>query len=186
MLTLPYPVTATDGGMQVAAGHRAGEAPGDPAVAWLLVGLTRTRSRGRLRLSSADPAAAPIIEVGLLSHGDDLAGLLAGVGVARHLAGTAPLADLLGEERFPGAAIAEQGPGLEEAVRAAADVYFHPVGTCRMGPADDPLAVVDARGRVHGLAGLWVVDASIIPEPPAANTNVPTIMVAERCAAWLT
>jgi choline dehydrogenase-like flavoprotein len=83
-------------------------------------------------------------------------------------------------------AVGQEGPGLEEAVRAGVDVYFHPVGTCRMGRADDPLAVVDARGRVHGLDGLWVVDASIMPTTPAAGTNLPTIMVAERCAAWIT
>src|SRR6266542_2679966 len=114
------------------------------------------------------------------------AGCVVGVRVARQLARTGPLADLLGAERFPGATVAQEGPGLEEAVRASVDVYFHPVGTCRMGPADDPLAVVDARGRVHGLDGLWVVDASIMPTPPAAGTNLPTIKVAERCAAWLT
>ena len=186
MLTLPDPPTATGLGMHILSGHRAGDAPGDPAIAWLLVGLLKPRSRGRLRLRAADPAADPIIEVGLLTRPDDLAGMLAGVSVARRLARTAPLADLLGEERFPGAAVAEEGPGLEEAVRAGVDVYFHPVGTCRMGRADDPAAVVDAHGRVHGVHGLWVVDASIMPTIPAAGTNLPTIMVAERCAAWLT
>jgi choline dehydrogenase-like flavoprotein len=83
-------------------------------------------------------------------------------------------------------AVPQDGPDLEEAVRAGVDVYFHPVGTCRMGQADDRLVVVDARGRVHGLDGLWVVDASIMPTTPAPGTNIPTIMVAERCAAWLT
>jgi choline dehydrogenase len=186
MLTLPDPSTATGVGVHIISGHRAGDAPGDPAIAWLLVGLLKPRSRGRLRLRAADPAAAPSIEVGLLTHPDDLTGMLAGVRAARRLARTGPLADLLDEERFPGAAVAEEGPGLEGAVRAGVDVYFHPVGTCRMGPADDPLAVVDARGRVHGAEGLWVVDASIMPAIPAAGTNVPMIMVAERCAAWLT
>jgi choline dehydrogenase len=186
MLTLPDPASPAGVGMHIISGHRPGDAPGDPAIAWLLVGLLKPRSRGRLRLRATDPAAAPIIEVGLLTDADDPASLLAGVRVARQLARTGPLADLLGAERFPGATVAQEGPGLEEAVRASVDVYFHPVGTCRMGPADDPLAVVDARGRVHGLDGLWVVDASIMPTTPAAGTNLPTIMVAERCAAWLT
>jgi choline dehydrogenase len=186
MLTLPDLPSGAGVGMHIISGHRAGEAPDDPPIAWLLVGLLKPRSVGCLRLRTADPAAAPIIEVGLLTHADDLASLLAGVSVARRLGRTGPLADLFGEETFPGVAVAEEGPALEEAVRASADVYFHPVGTCPMGPADDPLAVVDARGRVHSLDGLWVVDASIMPTPPAAGTNLPTIMVAERCAAWLT
>ena len=186
MLTLPDPASPAGVGMHIISGHRPGDAPGDPAIAWLLVGLLKPRSRGRLRLRATDPAAAPIIEVGLLTDADDPASLLAGVRVARQLARTGPLADLLGAERFPGATVAQEGPGLEEAVRANVDVYFHPVGTCRMGPAEDPLAVVDTRGRVHGLDGLWVVDASIMPTTPAAGTNLPTIMVAERCAAWLT
>jgi choline dehydrogenase len=186
MLTLPDLPSAAAVGMHIISGHRAGEAPDDPAIAWLLVGLLKPRSRGRLQLRAADPEAAPIIEVGLLTHADDVAALLAGARVARRLARTGPLADLLGEERFPGVAVGQEGPGLEEAVRAGVDVYFHPVGTCRMGRADDPLAVVDAHGRVHGLDGLWVVDASIMPTTPAAGTNLPTIMVAERCAAWIT
>jgi choline dehydrogenase len=186
MLTLPGQAGAGVVGMHIISGHRAGDGPDDPAIAWLLVGLLKPRSRGRLRLRATDPAAAPIIEAGLLTHPDDIADLAVGVRVARQLARTSPLAGLLGEEQFPGVAVAQDGPDLEEAVRAGVDVYFHPVGTCRMGPADDRLAVVDARGRVHGLDRLWVVDASIMPTTPGAGTNIPTIMVAERCAAWLT
>lgn len=74
---------------------------------------------------------------------------------------------------------------LEALVREKARTYFHPVGTCRMGPTVDEGAVVDARARVHGVEGLFVVDASIMPTIPAANTNLPTLMLAERCAAWL-
>jgi choline dehydrogenase len=79
-------------------------------------------------------------------------------------------------------ATAEDDDTLATAVRAGCEIYHHPVGTCRMGPAGDPDAVVDARGAVHGLDGVSVVDASIMPVIPAANTNVPTIMLAERCA----
>jgi len=71
------------------------------------------------------------------------------------------------------------------AFQVEASTYFHAVGTCRMGREDARGAVVDAPGRVRGVGGLWVVDASIMPTIPAANTNIPTIVVAERCEAWL-
>ena len=185
ILTVSGASTPSGPDLHVALGHRAAEAPGDPAIAWLWVALLKPRARGRLRLRSADPAAAPMIQPGLLDHPDDLAGLLTGVRIARRLARTSPLAGLLGEERSPGAAAADQSAALVAAVHADVDTYHHPVGTCRMGPADDPGAVVDAQARAHGIEGLWVVDASIMPTIPAANTNLPTIMVAERCAAWL-
>jgi choline dehydrogenase len=185
ILTVAGAPASTSPDLHVALGHRAAEAPGDPAIAWLWVALLKPGARGRLRLRSADPAAAPIIQLGLLDHPEDLAGLLTGVRIARRLARTSPLAGLLGEERSPGAAAADQSSALAAAVLADVDTYYHPVGTCRMGPADDPGAVVDAHGRVHGIDGLWVVDASIMPTIPAANTNLATIMLAERCAAWL-
>ena len=71
------------------------------------------------------------------------------------------------------------------AVRTQVRTYNHAAGTCRMGPVADPDAVVDGQGRVHGLDGLFVIDASIMPTIPAGNTNIPTVMVAERCVAWL-
>ncbi len=138
LLTVANAPTAASPDVHVVCGHRPGEAAGDLAIAWLWVALLTTRARGRLRLGSADPAAAPSIELGLLEHPDDLAGLLAGVRVARRLARTAPLADLLGAERYPGAAVADEGPELEAAVRAEVNTYYHPVGTCRMGRAGDP------------------------------------------------
>ena len=70
-------------------------------------------------------------------------------------------------------------------VHRAVNHYVHPVGSCRMGPAIDPLAVVDQHGRVHGISGLRVVDASVMPTIPRANTNFPTIMIAERMAVWM-
>jgi choline dehydrogenase-like flavoprotein len=70
-------------------------------------------------------------------------------------------------------------------VRKQVRTYNHGAGTCRMGPAGQPDAVVDAHGQVHGFDGLFVIDASIMPRIPAGNTNIPTVMVAERCAAWL-
>jgi choline dehydrogenase len=87
-----------------------------------------------------------------------------------------------GEERFPGAA-ATSDAQLLVAIRAKAETTYHPVGTCRMGA--DPLAVVDPKLRVHGLEGLSVVDASVMPTVISGNTNAPTMMIAERAATWL-
>jgi choline dehydrogenase len=110
--------------------------------------------------------------------------MLDAVRTARRLAAADPLRELLGTRVIP-PANAEDDHALAAAVRAGCEIYHHAVGTCRMGPSSDPVAVVDARGAVHGLDGVSVIDASIMPSVPAANTNVPTIMLAERCAAWL-
>jgi choline dehydrogenase len=151
----------------------------------LLTSLVKPLSRGRLRLRSADPCAAPAIDLGYFSHPADLPRMAEAVRVACHLARTPPLSELVRHERFPGPETGHSDADLAAAIRARVETYHHPVGTCRMGPAGDASAVVDQRGRVHGVAGLWVIDASIMPTIPAANTHVPTLMVAERCAAWL-
>jgi choline dehydrogenase len=150
----------------------------------LYVALMTPASTGSLRLRSRDAAAAPVIDHGYLTHPDDMPRVVSTVRAAQQLARTSPLSDLIVADLFQ--APAGGAPmSLESAIRANVGTYFHPVGTCRMGPASDVTAVVDARGAVHGLRGLSVVDASIMPAIPAANTNVPTLMLAERCAAWL-
>lgn len=151
------------------------------AVLTLLVALLRPRSRGRVRLTAADPAAPLSVVPGHLDHPDDLPRIVDGVRQARRIAAAPPLAGHLGAETWPGPAVRDD-ESLGNAVRAGMNTYHHPVGTCRMGPADDAGAVVDATGRVHGVDGLRVVDASIMPAIPAANTNLPTLMLAERCA----
>lgn len=142
------------------------------------------RSRGALRLASADPAEAPIIDHAYLTDPEDrdLAVLLDGIDLARELARQSPLADLLGPETSPGLETIDRDQ-LRAWIRGRAVHYYHPVGTCKMGPADDPTAVVDARGRVHGLAGLRVADASVMPVVPRANTNVPCVVVGEKIAS---
>ncbi|MGC7098785.1 GMC family oxidoreductase [Amycolatopsis lurida] len=148
----------------------------------LLVALLRPVSRGRVRLVSGEPHAAPAIDVGLLTHADDLPRLRDGVRHARALAETEPLAGLLRTETWPGREVTTDAE-LDAAIRAGVGVYQHPVGTCRMGAADDPGAVVDTTGSVYGVRGLRVVDASTMPTIPAANTNLPTLALAEHQAA---
>jgi choline dehydrogenase len=160
------------------------EIQGDPPVVVILTSVMTPRSRGTVRLRSSDPRDAPRIDLGLFSDPDDMPRMLDAIQVARRLAATEPLSGLLGPELMPGAD-ASDDDALAAAVRAGCEIYNHPVGTCRMGAADDPDAVVDSRGAVYGVRGLSVIDASIMPSIPAANTNVPTIMIAERCAAWL-
>jgi choline dehydrogenase-like flavoprotein len=160
------------------------EIQGDPPVLVILTSVMTPRSRGTVRLRSPDPRDAPRIDLGLFTDPDDMARMVDAIRIARRVAGTEPLRGLLGDELMPGTD-ASDDDALVAAVRAGCEIYHHPVGTCRMGTADDPDAVVDSRGAVHGVRGLSVIDASIMPTIPAANTNVPTIMIAERCAAWL-
>ncbi|MFG2057604.1 GMC family oxidoreductase [Micromonospora sp. NPDC048930] len=153
----------------------------------VVAGLLAVRSRGSVRLRSPDPAAAPRIDVGHLRHPEDLARMVEAVRHARRLSRTPPLAGFVrGAELAPGPAV-EDGDtvGLIRAIRSRVGSYHHPVGTCAMGPDPGRGAVVDARGAVHGIRGLWVADASVMPTIPSANTHLSTIVVAERIAAWL-
>jgi choline dehydrogenase len=144
-------------------------------------------SRGELRLRSADPLAPPRIRLAHLETASDRARMREGLLHARRVAHTAPLASLVaGAEISPAPGIADDdGAALDAALLAKVGTYHHPVGTCAMGPDPERGAVVDARGRVHGLGGVIVADASIMPAIPTANTHLPTVMVAERVAAWL-
>lgn len=154
---------------------------------WMLpVSCMTPVSRGTLQLQSADPAAAPLIDHGYITDpaAADRAILVDGVRLAREMAGQSPLRELVGVETAPGPAV--QSPA--ELERWAADNvvhYYHPVGTCAMGPASDPAAVVDARGLIHGLSNAYVADCSIMPVIPRANTNLPAVVVGMRVAHWL-
>jgi len=136
-------------------------------------------SRGFVRVKSPDPRAAPAIQPNYLSTPEDRRVAVDSLRLTRRIARGEALARYLPEEFVPGPQLQSDA----ELLRAAGDVgttIFHPVGTCRMGRADDPAAVVDPRLRVRGLDGLRVVDASIMPTITAGNTNSPTIMIAER------
>ena len=107
---------------------------------------------------------------------------------ARRLSRTPPLAGFVtGAELAPGPGIGDDDTaGLAASIRGRAGSYHHPVGTCAMGPDPGDGAVVDPRGKVHAIDGLWVADASVMPAITAANTNLTTIVIAERIAQWLT
>ncbi|BBZ11756.1 GMC family oxidoreductase [Mycobacterium branderi] len=153
--------------------------------ATLLVSLLRPQSRGRLRLTSADPSAPLAIDPGYLTDPADLTRLVAGVELARQLAATAPFKRHIGSATAASQPlVSRHGDELRCAVTDHVNAYHHPVGTCRMGRSDD-MAVVDHTGRVHGVQRLRVIDASIFPVIPAANTNVPTLMAAEHLAHTL-
>lgn len=141
-------------------------------------------SRGRLELRSADPFERPKIALNLLSTPNDFAELRRGIGAVRKLFSTSPLAELIAAEIKPGAALQDDA-ALDAYLRDNVRVTQHPVGTCTMGPGTDSHAVVDPRLRVRGIEGLRVVDASIMPTVPGANTNAAVIMIAEKAAEMI-
>lgn len=142
------------------------------------VDLLRPKSRGSVLIASADAREAPLIDPRFLDHPDDLQVLKAGVRKQMQIIGSAPLAPWRGAMLNP--VDPEDDAALEADIRARADTQYHPVGTCRMG--QDLLAVVDAELRVHGVQGLRVADASIMPTLVSGNTNAPTIMIGEKAA----
>ena len=148
--------------------------------------VMKPASTGTVRLGSPDPREPLAIELGFLSDPEaaDVAVIVDGIELVRRLAVTTALRRVLEGEARPGSDAATRGK-LGAYVRDNVRGYFHGVGTCRMGPQDDPGAVVDATGAVHGLERLHVCDASIIPTVPRANTNLTTIALAERIAARL-
>jgi choline dehydrogenase len=148
------------------------------------VALMRPQSRGRISLRSADPDAPPKIEHLLLGDEDDVEQLVDGLEIARKIMAQPAIATQVTREVRPGAALATREQ-LGFYVRAATIPMFHPVGTAKMGRADDAQAVVGSDCRVRGLDGLWVADASIVPTIPQGNTNATAIMIGERASALI-
>jgi choline dehydrogenase-like flavoprotein len=144
--------------------------------------LLRPKSRGSITLRDRDPRAAPLIDPNFLAERDDMDRLVRGFKLMRRLLGQPALAGLGGRE-LSSSARAQSDYDIETFIRDHADTIYHPVGTCRMGRG--VLDVVDSQLRVHGVDGLRVVDASIMPSIVGGNTNAPTIMVAEKAAAMI-
>jgi choline dehydrogenase-like flavoprotein len=144
----------------------------------LHVVLARPQSRGSVRLASRDPATPPRIDPAYFSHPADMPLLVKGVQRAMEVMMAAPFDDHRGPMLYP--VKAGDVADIEREIRRSADTEYHPVGTCRMGPDDDPMAVVDAELRVRGIEHLRVVDASVMPILTGGNTTAPTIMIAEK------
>jgi len=144
----------------------------------LHVTLMRPQSRGSVTLQSADPTAAPLIDPAYLQHPGDLATLIKGTQMGHDIMESAALAPYRGKMLYP--LERNNVVQIEQFLRKHSDTEYHPSGTCKMGPANDPMAVVDAELRVHGLQGLRVVDTSIMPNLVTGNTNAPTIAIAEK------
>ncbi len=155
-----------------------------PSVS-LVPGLQRPRSRGRLRLRSANPDVPPVIDLNYLADPEDMRRMADGVRIAWRLMHEGPLAPMLKEFVNMTAEVVNTKAALETFIRENCTTIFHPVGTAKMGPDSDPMAVVDQYCRVRGVEGLRVVDASIMPNIVRANTNLTCIMIGERVADWM-
>jgi choline dehydrogenase-like flavoprotein len=146
----------------------------------------RPQSRGHVRLRSRDPAAAPVIQPNYLSTDEDRRIAADSIRVARNIVAQPALQKFQPVEHLPGSSVSsDDQAGLVKAAGNIGTTIFHPVGTAKMGRAEDPKAVVDERLRVMGIAGLRVIDASVMPTITSGNTNSPTIMIAEKGAAMI-
>jgi len=148
----------------------------------LIPTLIRPNSRGRITLRSSNPLDAPLIHANYFADPRDMQAVVEGLRIARAIGETNAFAKHRKRELCPGPGIKNDEKSLSSYIEKYAQTLYHPVGTCKMGPAVDKLAVVDSELRVHGVEGLRVVDASIMPVVPGGNTNAPTIMVAEKAA----
>jgi choline dehydrogenase-like flavoprotein len=141
--------------------------------------LLRPNSRGTVQLASPDPLAAPLIDPNFLGEAEDLEAMVAGFKTTQRLMQTPAMRALQTRDLFTSHVRTDDD--IRDVLRARVDTVYHPVGTCKMG-VDDAMAVVDPALRVHGLSGLRVVDASIMPTLIGGNTNAPTIMIGEKAA----
>jgi choline dehydrogenase len=166
-------------------GEQAVAMVGTPLAIGLPVALERPQVRGRLSLASSDPHVPPVIELNFAADPEDLRRLLEGIRLAWRIAHEPEIARHV--ERV--ALLTEETIASEQAlaayIRATVSTQFHPCGTARMGPADDPMAVVDQHCRVRSVENLRIVDASVMPTIPRANINLTCIMIGEHASDWM-
>ena len=166
-------------------GEQAVATVGTPLAIGLPVALEGPHARGRLELASTDPRVPPRIQLNFTAHPQDLRRLLAGVRLAWRIAHEPEIARYMHHV----ALLSEETVGSDDAlatyVRATVSTQFHPCGTARMGPANDPMAVVDQHCRVRTVQNLRVVDASVMPAIPRANINLTCIMIGEHVSDWM-
>ena len=143
----------------------------------------RPRSRGASHIASTDPAADPTMVSNHFTHPDDIAACLRALKLSRNVAQTGPFARLIEQEVRPGADKASD-EALVQYLRATGATAYHPVGTCRIG-TDAAQSVVDPQLRVHGIEGLRVADASVMPTIASTNTNAISIVIGERAADFI-
>jgi choline dehydrogenase len=148
----------------------------------IIVRLLRPESRGEVMIASSDPFAPPKIRPNYLAAASDLSGLVTGMIEARRVMKAEPMRRHIVEEHDPGPSVATSDDMADFLIRRGG-ISFHPVGTCRMG--QDDRAVVDERLRLRGIAGLRVIDASVMPTIVSGNTNAPAIMIGEKGAAMI-
>jgi len=161
--------------------NRFGQLEREPGMT-IAVSIARPESRGTIMAKSPDPFIRPSLKPNYLSVPSDLGVALAGITLARRIFAAPALSQHSVKEITPGPEVGTE-EALADYIRRQGTTIYHIVGTCRMG--EDPMAVVDSRLKVRGLAGLRVIDASVMPTVTTANTNAPTIMIAEKGAAMI-
>ena len=177
---LDFPDVKLSLGMMMFDAARGG--PSDKPGMVVFQNVAKPKSRGEIRLRSANPNDKPLIAPRLLGHPDDLASMIAGVKKVQEIFAQPALAKHVVRQVMPDP-MPQSDDDWADAIKARSGIGFHPVATCRMG--GDEASVVDPCLRVRGIEGLRVVDASIMPIMPAANTNAPSIMVGEKGAAMI-
>jgi choline dehydrogenase len=147
--------------------------------------LLRPKARGSVRLASADPTALARVDPQFFGDEDDRRLTIAGLRYAREVLATSPVREMVDHELFPGSAVISDAD-LADHCRRTVKTNYHPVGTCRMGRASDPLAVVASDLTVRGIESLRIVDASIMPTIPSGNTNAPVLAIADKAVDIIT
>ncbi|UYN99223.1 MAG: GMC family oxidoreductase N-terminal domain-containing protein [Devosia sp.] len=147
--------------------------------------LLRPKARGSVRLRSANPDDQPLVDCNFFGDADDLRLTIGALGEARRLLGAAPLAEKIATELLPGQAVMDDPAALASYCGQTVKTNYHPVGTLRMGRADDPTAVVGGDLKVRGVEGLRVIDCSIMPQIVSGNTNAPAMAIGSKAASLI-